>query len=295
MTKQQKDFDWNRARAFLATADSGSLTAAARLLGISQPTLGRQVAALEEELGVLLFERSHEGLNLTSAGLVLLEQARAMKEAARQLSLLASGQSQSLEGSVCISATEMMASCKLPEVLAQLRNHYPNLTLELIASSQISDLRRREADIAIRSGRPQQPDLIARKLGYETYGFFATPDYVSRLGPDLLAAATSGVLQIIGFDQYGKLIDLLQQQGLSLSRDNFRMQASHHLVNRELARQGIGIGILIDSVGHQDPALVPVLTGFQLPTTEIWLVTHQELHTSRRVRVVFDYLAAALT
>ena len=175
-------FDWNRARAFLVTAEEGSLSAAARALGMTQPTLGRQVAALEEELGVALFERGGRGLELTPSGLDLVEHVRAMGEAAGRLSLTASGQSQSIEGNVCITATEVMAAYGLPPLIRKLRQQEPGITVEIIASNATNDLRRREADIAIRVFRPTQPDLVARKIEDVSGRLYATPEYLERLG-----------------------------------------------------------------------------------------------------------------
>jgi DNA-binding transcriptional LysR family regulator len=159
------NFDWNRARAFLVTAEEGSLSAAARALNLTQPTLGRQVAALEQELGVALFEHSGRGLELTPSGIDLVEHVRAMGDAASRLSLSASGQSKSLEGNICMTATEVTAAFALPPIIAKLRRIEPGIEIELIASNSTSDLKRREADIAIRSFRPTQRDLIAKKVG----------------------------------------------------------------------------------------------------------------------------------
>ena len=157
-------FDWNRARAFLVTAEEGSLSAAARALEMTQPTLSRQVAALEEELGVALFERLKGGLALTQSGIELLAHVRAMGEAASQFSLSATGQSQALEGNICIAASEIDATFRLPAIIQTLRTLEPGINIEIVVSNQVSDLKRREADIAIRSFQPTQHDLIARKI-----------------------------------------------------------------------------------------------------------------------------------
>ncbi|MEO1204597.1 MAG: LysR family transcriptional regulator, partial [Pseudomonadota bacterium] len=151
-------FDWNRARAFLVTAEEGSLSAAARALNMTQPTLGRQVTALEEELGVALFERGGRGLEPTPTGLALLEHVRTMGNAASRLSLAASGQSMAIDGTVRISATEATAAFALPPVLTRLRQAEPGIHVEIVASNDQSDLKRREADIAVRAIRPGQPD-----------------------------------------------------------------------------------------------------------------------------------------
>ena len=128
-------FDWNRARAFLVTAEEGSLSSAARALGMAQPTLGRQVTALEQELGVALFERVGRGLALTPSGLELVEHVRAMGDAARRVSLTASGRSQSIEGTICITATEVYAAFVLPPIAEKLRRSAPGITVEIVAST----------------------------------------------------------------------------------------------------------------------------------------------------------------
>ena len=151
-------FDWNRVRAFLATAEEGSLSAAARALHQTQPTLSRQVTGLEQSLGVTLFERGHRQARLTVAGLELLEHVRAMAEAANRVSLAASGQSQAIEGRVCITATELLAAHHLPRMLRKLREQAPGIVVEVVASDELRDLIRREADIAIRHAQPTQPE-----------------------------------------------------------------------------------------------------------------------------------------
>ena len=164
MITSSAGFDWNRARAFLATAQEGSFSAAGRVLKISQPTIGRQVAALEAELDVVLFERAGHGLVLTPTGADLVEHIRAMDEAAARVSLVAAGQSLSLDGPVCISASQISAVFTLPPIIQGIRDEHPGIEVEVLVTNQASDLGRREADIAIRSFRPTQPELFARKV-----------------------------------------------------------------------------------------------------------------------------------
>ena len=182
MKWQTVSFDWNQARAFLVTVEEGSLTAAARALGLTQPTLGRQVAALEDSLGVTLFDRVGRSLRLTPSGLELLDHVRSMGDAAGRVSLTASGQSQTVEGQVCITASDLFSVYHLPPVLDRLRDLAPGIEIEVLASNTISDLQRREADIAIRHVRPQQPDLIAKQLKDTTAHLYASPKYLDRHG-----------------------------------------------------------------------------------------------------------------
>lgn len=286
-------FDWNRARAFLVTAEEGSLSAAARALGVAQPTLGRQVSALEAELGVALFERTGRGLTLTPSGLELVEHVRIMGDAATRVSLTASGQSQSVEGSVCITASEVASAFVLPPIVERLRRAEPGIMVEIVASNALRDLRRREADIAIRSVRPTDPDLVARRLRNDTAHLYASESYLARTGelgtPEALSRA-----EFIGFDNNEPFLDGLNALGLSLSAANFPVLCGSHLVQWELVRQGLGIGVMITVAGDAEPLVrraAPWLPAFEF---EVWIAAHREVNTSRRVRLVFDWLVEEL-
>ena len=262
------NFDWNRARAFLVTAEEGSLSAAARALNTTQPTLGRQVTALEEELGVVLFERHGRGLSLTPTGLKLVEYVKTMSKAANQFSLAASGQSESIEGNVVISAAESMAAFGLPAILKPLRATHPGITLEVIATNQTSDLKRREADIAIRGFRPLQPDLITKRISNVEVGFYATPEYLqSQPQPIDLTTAT-----YLGFDQSDKMINMLNAKGLAVTRTNFPVVCENHLVQWEMVKSGFGIGVMPIEVGDNEPSVTKVLQDIEPFIAERWLV-----------------------
>ncbi len=282
-------FDWNRARAFLVTAEEGSLSAAARALGMAQPTLGRQVTALEQELGVALFERVGRGLALTPSGLELVEHVRAMGEAASRVSLTASGQSQSIEGTIRITTTEVYAAFVLPPIIAKLRPLAPGITIEIVASNAVSDLRRREADIAIRNGRPTDPDLIAKKVKDDLAQLYATPAYLDRIGnPSSLAGFSQA--DFIGFDDNKPLLDGLNALGFSLTGRNFPVLTGSHLVHWELVKQGLGVGVMPIRTGDAEPLVRRILPTMDPIEVPVWLVAHRELRTSRRVRLVFDFL-----
>lgn len=286
-------FDWNRARAFLLTAEEGSFSAAGRALGIAQPTIGRQVAALEEELGVTLFERVGSALVLTAAGLDLVEHVRAMGNAANRVSLTAAGQSLSIEGTVCITASELIAAHILPPVLGQLRRAHPGIELEILASNTARDLRRREADIAIRNFTPTQPDLVAKKIADRHARLYASPAYLERIGNPTTPAGLADA-EFFGFDRSDLMIRGLRALGLELTARNFPIVSDNHLVQWELAKHGVGICIVMDQVGDAEPRVRRVLPDFPPMPVPVWLATHRELHTSRRIRVVFDLLAEAL-
>ncbi|MEM7404346.1 MAG: LysR family transcriptional regulator [Pseudomonadota bacterium] len=286
------NFDWNQAKAFLATAEEGSLSAAARALGLTQPTVGRQITALEGELGVTLFDRVGRSLALTDAGLSLLDHVRSMGDAASLVSLSASGRAQVIAGQVCITATDGMAAYYLPEVIARLRKSAPEIEVEILASNALQDLRRREADIAIRHVRPEQPELIARLVRESTGHLYASTGFLERHGrPDSVAALSR--YDFVGFEDPERYVRYFNALGLSLTRDNIRVHSNSGIACWEMVKAGLGIGAMLKETGDATPeveVLLPEAVSVDVP---VWLTTHQELHTSRRIRVVFDLLADA--
>ena len=275
------------------TAEEGSFSAASRALGLTQPTLGRQVAALEDRLGVTLFERLGRSLSLTQSGLELLEHVRAMGDAAGRIALTASGQSQRIEGHVCIAATDVLSMHLLPPALKRLRDMAPGIEVDVVASNEVRDLRRREADIAIRHARPEQPDLIAKLLRELSIRFYASTDYLDRLGrPSSLGDLAEA--EFIGFDRSGQLLTRLNQMGFPLEKDNFRLTSENGAVAWEMVKIGLGIGLMAEDVSDQTPGVECVLPDLDPIPVPVWLVTHRELHTSRRIRLVFDVLAETL-
>jgi len=287
------NFDWNRARAFLVTAEEGSLSAAAKALGVSQPTLGRQVAALEEELSTALFERGGRGLELTRNGLELLAYVRAMGEAASSLSLAATGQAKSIEGEIAISASEITAAYILPPILQRLRYQYPGIRINLVASNEASDLRRRAADIAIRNFRPTEPDLIARKVGEFSATLYARPEILA----DLPSPLTDGLCKapFIGFlSNNERYVGALAQRGLTLREEQFVARTDSHLVHWQMARAGIGIGMMPVELGNAEAEVERVFED-KVFGGDVWLVSHRELRMNLRVRTVFDFLVAELS
>ena len=288
------NFDWNRARAFLVTAEEGSFSSAARALASTQPTIGRQVAALETELGVMLFERVGGRLELTTSGLDLLEHVRVMGDAANRTSLVAAGQSDSVEGTVCITASEAIAAFVLPPIIKEIRSDHPGITLELVVSNEARDLNRREADIAIRNFRPKQPDLIARKVRDSTAHFYAAPSYAKKMG-SLNSIHDLSRVEILAFDHGDIMIDGFKKiLGRVVYPNQFSIVTSNHLVQWELCKQGAGICIMMDEVGKKEPSVNRVFPDFPSFPVPIWLVCHRELRTSRRFRIVFDSLVRGL-
>lgn len=293
MNWQAVTFDWNQVRAFLATAEEGSLSAAARVLGLTQPTLSRQVTALEENLGLILFERGSRSMTLTAPGAELLDHVRAMGEAATRISLVASGQSQTIEGNVRITATSLVATYYLPPVMEKLRQRAPGITVEIVASNDIRDLAQREADISIRHTRPEQPDLIAKQIGETTAHLFASVDYLERMGSPKTVEDLAG-LDFIGFERPDLLIPALRGLGVEVSERNMKLTTASGTVFVALIRQGLGISFLTKDMGDLFPDLCQVMPELDPIPVPIWLVTHRELRTSPRMRLVFDLLAEEL-
>lgn len=285
--------DWNQLRAFLETADTGSLSAAARKLGLTQPTLSRQVAAIEHSMGVTLFERVGKTMALTPTGLDLLEHARAMGSAAEALSLAATGRSQAVDGVVSVSASDMVAASLLPPLVRRLREREPGIAIEVIATNALSDLQRREADIAIRHVKPEQPDLIARLIREATASFYASEDWVSIHGHPR-TGEEAAQLPFVGSDHSGQYLGYLRQHGLPLTEANFSCYAEHSVAHWSLVREGLGIGAMLDEIARDTPGVVRVLDDVPPVRFPVWLVTHRELRTSRRIRVVFEALAQGL-
>lgn len=287
-------FDWNCARAFLVTAETGSFSAAARELDVAQPTIGRQVAALEEELDIILFERLGRGLALTAAGKMLLTHIRAMGDAAFRTSITAAGQVQSVGGKVSVSVTDMMAAVVMPELVTRLRMIAPQIEIEVISSNDISDLQRREADIAVRHVRPEQPELIARKLRDSEACLYASIDYLERVGrPETPEDVLN--LDFVAMGTAEQLAPFLERMGIPAGVPKVSLQSDSGLVCWELAKRGQGVVPMISDLAEQSPEMENILPELKPIIVPYWLVTHSELHSAKRIRIVFDFLAEALS
>lgn len=286
-------FDWNKARAFLVTAEEGSLSAAARALGMAQPTLGRQVDGLEQELGITLFERVGRGLKLTPSGVELLTHVREMGDAAGRVSMTAVAQAQTLEGTISISASETYAAVVLPPIVKKLRDQEPGIRVEIVVANHASDLRRREADIALRSFRPTEPGLVAKKICDTDAVLYAAPAYLAKIENLNVPSDLNGA-DFVALDHSGMVMKGLNTLGLDLTKANFPLTTESFLVMWELVRQGAAIGVLDSYIGDKDPMVQRVMPNLPPLVFPLWLVAHRELATSRRIRLVFDFLAKEL-
>lgn len=286
-------FDWNHLRAFLAVVDEGSLSGAARVLGQTQPTLSRQISGLEAALEVTLFTRGARDTVLTDAGVALLDHVRQIGDAAMQISRVARGSSRTIQGTVRISSTDAMAAYVLPACLRQLQDAHPGIDVELVSSNELSDLTRREADIAIRHTRPEQPDLIATLVGDVGVSLFASGTYLDRIGRPKTRAAFADAA-FLGFEHPDRLVHQVRDLGIPVSRSNFRVTASSGVVLFELARQAIGIALLPTAIARDQLGLEQILPEIEEILLPIWLVTHSDVQTNLRIRLSYDLLTRIL-
>jgi len=284
---------WDLYRSFLAVLREGSLSGAARVLGLAQPTLGRHIDALESLLGEALFTRSAQGLEPTDAAEALRPHAEAIATEAAALLRAASGRRGCVEGVVRITASEVIGVEVLPPILAALRAAHPGLVIELALSNQVEDLLRRQADIAIRMVPPRQEALLARRIGEIPLGLHARRDYLERAGmPGSLADLATHAL--IGFDRETAVIRSMRARLLGMERMDFALRADSDLTQLAAIRAGVGIGVCQVPIAARDPALVRVLPeSFTLPLST-WVVMHESMARNPRCRVVFDALAEGI-
>ncbi|MDX8441707.1 LysR family transcriptional regulator [Mesorhizobium australafricanum] len=284
-----KEFDWNLIKSFVAVAETGSLSGAARRLAASQPTLGRHIAELEQALGVILFRRGRRGYELTEAGSALYERGRAVSEQANAFSLLALGSVEAIEGTVRIAASEVVAAFVLPQMMARLGEEEPGIEIEIVASNQVENLLRRDADIAIRMVRPAQNELVARKVTDIPLCLCAASSYLDRRGrPEKPADLIDHAL--IGFDRSDEIIRGFTSFGIPVGRSHFRFRTDNQIVLWEAVRTGNGIGIGQEPLAARDPDLEKLLPGVPLPNLPVWLAMHRDVRTSMRIRRVADFL-----
>jgi DNA-binding transcriptional LysR family regulator len=283
---------WDLYRSFLEVMRTGSLSAASRALGLTQPTVGRHIASLEDALqGKALFTRSPAGLVPTDAARALRPHAESMAAAAGALLRAASASGEEARGIVRISASEIIGAEVLPPILAGFRARHPGVAVELSLSNQTEDLLRRDVDIAVRMVRPSQKALVARRAGKTAIGLYASPRYVEAHGrPDRLADLENHAL--IGFDRIAPLSRGLRLPA-PLVRERFAFRCDSDIAQLAATRAGFGIGACQHGVAAEPPlvAILPAEFRVELP---IWVVMHEGLRTTIRMRLMFDHLVARL-
>jgi DNA-binding transcriptional LysR family regulator len=286
-------FDWALVRSFLAVLDAGSLMAAARRLGAQQPTLSRHIAELEAQLGTPLFERTGRGVVPTAAAQAIADAARQMEAGADALARRLAGTRDATSGSVRITTSQVAASYLLPPVLAALQQAEPGIQVELVGSNQISNLLRREADIAVRMVRPAQGSLVARKLADLPIVAAAHRGYLQRQGTprklqDLLQH------RLIGYDRDDTIERGFARLGVVLPREAFALRTDDQVAYGRLVASGAGIGFVAQYNLVHWPDVVALLPMLQIPPLPCWLAVHREIRGSRVVKRVFDFLAEAI-
>ena len=286
-------FDWALVKSFLAVLDAGSLMGAARRLGAQQPTLSRHVAELEAQLGTPLFERTGRGVVPTLAALAVADAARQMEDGALALQRALATQRSVDTGTVRIAASTVAAAWLLPPVIAALQAEMPGTAIELVASNQITNLLRREADIAVRMLRPAQTSLIARKLGEVAICAAAHASYLARFGtprkPQDLAKH-----RLIGYDRDDTIERGMARLGMPIAREHFAVRTDDQVAYGRLVASGAGIGFIARYNVPHLPGVVALLPQLAIPPLQCWLAVHREIRSNRLVRKVYDFLAEAL-
>jgi DNA-binding transcriptional LysR family regulator len=286
--------DWSHYRSFLAVLREGSLSGAARALGLAQPTLGRQIAELEQNLGAALFIRSQRGLVPTDAARDIAAHAETMAAAAGAMQRIASGGMDDRAGVVRITASEIVGAEVLPPLLASFRRDYPAITIELVLSNRVEDLLHGEADIAVRMVRPSQQALVARQIGTVTVGFYAHKRYLASAPPLTTLSALPKEHAIVAYDRETPFLRSVPLP-VRVTRDDFAFRSDSDLAQLAAIRAGFGIGAIQHGIARRDPDLVAIFPAEIRFELQMWLALHEDLRASRRLRLMMDHLAAGLT
>jgi DNA-binding transcriptional LysR family regulator len=287
--------EWDLFQSLHAVMQTGSLSAAAKVRGLTQPTLGRHIEALEQKLGAALFLRSPRGLTPTDLAHALQPHLTEMSAASAAALRDASGAADSVTGAIRITASQIMGTEVLPAILAEFRRANRGIEIELALSNKAEDLSRRDADIAVRMLRPTQAALVARKVGAIGVGFYAAPAYVECHGaPQTLDDMFEHT--VIGFDREAPPLQALAELDLpwEINRDLFAFRSDNDLAQMAAVKAGLGIGAIQHQIARRW-GLTPVLAnafGFEL---EVWIAMHENLKSNRRMRLMFDHLVTGLS
>ncbi|HHS94290.1 MAG TPA: LysR family transcriptional regulator [Rhodobacterales bacterium] len=286
--------DWSLIQAFLAVAETGSLSGAARRLGTSQPTLGRKIRQAEAVLGARLFQRHSKGLALTDTGRAMLAPAQAMRTAAAEMTMLATQDDDSVSGTVRITASVVVSHYLLPPILAELRRTEPGIAIDLVASDSSDNLLFREADIALRMYRPEQLDVVTRHITDLDLGLYGARGYLERRGRP---RSFDDILDHdwVGFDQKETIIEGMREAGWPVAREFFKLRSDDQAAYVELVRAGGGLGIMLRAIGEADPRLEHLLPELAPPPLPVWLTAHEAVRRVPRVARVWEALAQAFT
>jgi DNA-binding transcriptional LysR family regulator len=284
---------WDLVGAFLAVMRTGSLSGGARALGVAQPTVRRQIEKLEEVLGAVLFTRSQTGLAPTDAAAATLPYAESMAGVAEALVRSVSAPTDAERGTVRVTCSEVVGVEVLPPILADLRRAHPRLQIELSATDANEDLLRRDADVAVRMAQPTQSALVAKRVGTVKLGLFASERYLEEHALPRSVADLARGHALVGKDRDVSFFAALSAAGVAMKRKDFALRTDSDVVYLAAMRTGIGIGICQVPLAAGPPPLRRLLPkmSFELP---IWVVTHEDLRSSRRVSIVFEHLVRSL-
>jgi DNA-binding transcriptional LysR family regulator len=287
-------FDWTLVRSFLAALDQGSLLGASRVVRASQPTIGRHIAELESQLGVVLFERTGRGLRPTSEAMRMADAARLMESGAHQMMRNVTGANEEISGTVRVTASQPVACYLLPPIFAKMRVDLPEVQIELISSNAVSNLLRREADIAVRMVRPDQATLVAKRVGNVIVRACAHQDYIRRRGTPREPADLLNH-ELIGGDTNEEILRGFNSMGLPVQRESFKFRSDDLNATWAAVRAGLGIGFVSEYQIRAEPSIVTVLPILKIPPLPVWLTVHREIRTNKRIRAVYDFLAHAIS
>ncbi len=284
---------WDLYRSFAAVLQEGSLSGAARMLGMTQPSIARHIETLEQSVGGGLFLRSPRGLSPTDRALSLRPYAEALVATSAALLRVASTREEDVSGSIRLSASEIVAVEHLPPILAAMRLRHPNLAIELLANDAVDDLLLRQADIAVRMVEPTQRALLARRIGSLELGFYAHRDYLARNAIPL-SIDELRTHNLIGTDSENPFVRRMMQSLGGMSRSDFAFRSDSTIAQLAAIRAGFGIGICQSVIARRDHNLrrvLPDAVSLQLP---LWVVMHEDLRGNARCRAMFDTLAEGL-
>lgn len=284
------NFNWALIPSFLAALEHGSLMGAARATGVSQPTLGRHMAELEDQLQLVLFERTGRGLQPTAQALELAAAAKTMQDGAARFSRMASGSGQTVQGRVRLSASQPVACFLLPPLLARMRQALPDVVVELVVSNSVSNLLLREADLALRMVRPEQGSLVAKHIGQMALRACASHSYLDRRGKPLQPSDLLAHDLITG-DRNTEIEDGFAALGYPANRLRHGLRTDDLIAHWAAVQAGLGVGFVSEHLIDTDPTVEAILPMIELPVLPIWLTVHRELRTSALIRAVFDFLA----
>lgn len=289
-----ENFNWALVKSFVAVLDAGSLMGAARKLKAQQPTLSRHIAELEAQLKVPLFERTGRGVMPTMAALAIADAARQMEDGAGTLLRALAQRTLATSGTVRITTSAVAASYLLPPVLAALQQAEPGIAIELVASNDITNLLRREADIAVRMVRPVQGSLVARKLADIAIVACAHASYLKRAGTPRRPADLLQHHRLIGYDKDSAIVRGFAQLGVPITREHFALRTDDQLAYGRLIAAGAGIGFAAQYNLRHWRGVVHLLPGLPIAPLPCWLAVHREIRGNGVVRRVYEFLADAI-